>query len=181
MHIGYVEDCTEETKVERNWLTGMAVALYVAAFPLHAGQAAGKLETEMGVEAVDEKGCVLRFVSGDQTIQALQLAVNVYGQNGVDDDMIVSEINRVIDSGCPVNEADEQGLTPLNAAILFNEPALVELLLSKGADPDKKILRPGKITDGMNSYEFADMLAEKDDGKDRQRIRKLLEKHGAKQ
>jgi ankyrin repeat protein len=41
-------------------------------------------------------------------------------------------------SGVPLESEDQQGYTPLLAAIMWHNPALVEALLEAGADPDRQ-------------------------------------------
>jgi hypothetical protein len=61
---------------------------------------------------------------------------------------------------------------PLNAAILFNQPELIPMLLSKGADPERKIVSAKATLNGMNSCQLADFL---DKGKQgRQEIKNIL-------
>jgi len=48
----------------------------------------------------------------------------------------LKEINRLLAAGEGINDKDWLGYTPLHWAVYFGYPDLVELLISKGADPD---------------------------------------------
>jgi len=164
--------------MKKTFFFSTLVLLCGAAFSTAAQTAAAERTVEeMGMRILDENGCTLQFVSDGTEIPTILFAVNIYNQEGADNSAIVAAIERAVANGCRLDDTDEQGLTPLNAAILFNEPFLVGLLLEKGANPDGRIIRPGKSTDGMNSYEFIEMLSEKDRGEDRAPLRRLLEEH----
>jgi len=47
-------------------------------------------------------------------------------------------IDVAIGAGCDIDEPDALGLSPLNAAILYNEPVLVRRFLEGGANPYAK-------------------------------------------
>lgn len=72
---------------------------------------------------------------------------------------------------------DNLGLTPLNAAILFNEPELVSFLISKGSDPKKIIRSPKQYLNGLNSYQLLELLINKDKATNRDSIHKMLIKN----
>lgn len=159
------------------------LALGLAVLPLCVHAEAVNLdppEAAMGLRAVDERGCTLRFVVDNTTMPAILFAVNAYNQPTANNGALLQAIDTAVANGCPVNEIGPDGLTALNAAILYNEPLLVELLLSKGARPEDKIVRPGKNTDGMNSYEFLELLISKDQQGDRQRLQEILSAHRSK-
>ena len=48
----------------------------------------------------------------------------------------VDKINELLDAGRDINAKDWLGYTPLHWAVYFGYPDLIELLVSKGADPD---------------------------------------------
>ncbi len=71
----------------------------------------------------------------------------------------VLELSRkFIEKGAQVNQS-WNGFTPLQAAVLANQPVLVEHLLRNGADPDIRLKRPGKASDKLTAAEFAKYLA----------------------
>lgn len=75
-----------------------------------------------------------------------------------------------ISKGLNVNSNSKaDGLTALHAAILSNDPKLVEYLLSKKADP----LQTEK-NHGMTAYQYVDFLISKDLKNNRASIKKLL-------
>lgn len=77
---------------------------------------------------------------------------------------------KFIAKGADINRS-WNGFTPLQAAVVVNEPVLVEYLLRNGADPDIKFARPGKAGDQMDTSEFAQYLA----GLKRQDMTRVLE------
>ncbi|WP_413043848.1 hypothetical protein [Pseudomonas sp. YJ42] len=62
------------------------------------------------------------------------------------------------------------GLSPLNAAIHYNEPVLVRRFLDGGADPYAKITNP-KLLNGKSSFELLELLKARDKRQARQAIR----------
>ena len=48
----------------------------------------------------------------------------------------VEEINKLLAAGEGINDKDWLGYTPLHWAVYFGYPDLIELLISKGADPN---------------------------------------------
>jgi len=80
-------------------------------------------------------------------------------------------IQFLIAKGLSVNGISNfDGLTPLHAAILLNEPDLVQLLIESGADKGKK------AENGMDAMSFLALLEVKNPDIDRKKIRQLLSK-----
>lgn len=64
------------------------------------------------------------------------------------------QIDFFLESGADINHISNiDGLTPLHAAVLMNDPELVKYLLSKGADPLKE-----DTNKGVSVYKFVDLL-----------------------
>jgi len=77
-------------------------------------------------------------------------------------------IKAVQRNGGDINAYDHIGVTPLHAAVLFNEPEIVTLLLSLGADPmlprrHMPGMRPTP-TDGLNAGDYALWIKENGKG-----------------
>lgn len=64
-----------------------------------------------------------------------------------------------LDAGVPVNIPDNEGYTPLHCAIINDEPAAVELLLSRGANPALRTRNSAEAGADMNAYDFADLFS----------------------
>ncbi len=90
---------------------------------------------------------------------ALNFIVAGYGSGDSRQNKIILELSRkFIAKGAQVN-TPWNGFTPLQGAVLANEPVLVEHLLRNGADPSIKFKRPGKASDNLTATEFARYLA----------------------
>lgn len=87
---------------------------------------------------------------------ALNFIVAGYGLGGKEEAIL--ELSRdFIDKGADINKP-WNGFTPLQAAVLANEPIVVRHLLDKGADPRIRLNRPGKPYDNMTALELAEYL-----------------------
>ena len=73
------------------------------------------------------------------------------------------------------------GLSPLNAAILYNEPALVERFLQAGADPYRRIVSSRARIDGLDAFEFLHRLMTKAPSQNRQAVASLLEERSSRE
>ena len=90
---------------------------------------------------------------------ALNFIVNGYGlgdswQKGA----ILKLSQGFINKGADINKRWD-GFTPLQAAVLANEPIMVQLLLKNGADPILRLISPGKPYDNMTALELAEYFA----------------------
>lgn len=132
----------------------------------------------MGLRTTDPSGCFT--TDGRSVWPTISLMVAAYGDPKVKNDVVLKVVDRAIKSGCDISAPDAAGLSPLNAAILYNEPVLVGFLLERGADTSKRIASPKEHLNGLDSLEFVDLLMTKDKAKDRQAVKLLLEKHGGK-
>lgn len=115
----------------------------------------------VGIEASGKDSCYLS--DGKEVLGAtINLMVDAYDDHPkLPNQTIVAVIQTAIDAGCNINEPNAAGLSPLNAAILLNHPALVELLLKHGAKPELKIESPKKFIHGKNSFELYELLKTK--------------------
>ncbi|WP_139272198.1 hypothetical protein [Phytopseudomonas punonensis] len=130
------------------------------------------VQKDHGLQVMDERGCVL----GNASMQAptLTLMAAAYGESDERKGMALAQMNEALKAGCPVDEADQMGLSALNGAILYNEPVLVKVLLEHGANPKRKIVSPKTTLNGLDSFAFLDLLDKRDSKRDRKAIRTLL-------
>jgi hypothetical protein len=82
-----------------------------------------------------------------------------------------------LSAGCSIEESDEVGSTPLVAAILFNEPELVRLLLQRCSDPYRRITSPKPYLNGLDAFGFLQLLQERLPAENRQAIRGEFERY----
>lgn len=127
----------------------------------------------IGLEAADSAGCYVK--NGEEKLPTIGAMVALYGTPGLDNDVIIKIIDSAVKSGCNIHEPDNMGLSPLNAAILFNNSKLVLLLLNYGADPKLIISSSKPQINGLNSYEFAAYLTSKN--QNREEISNVLNGH----
>lgn len=79
-----------------------------------------------------------------------------------------------LDNGLSINQASAiDGLPPLHAAILMNDPQLVEFLLAHGADPTQKDERHELTASG-----YLDLLKQKNPERDWSQVAERLESQG---
>lgn len=117
----------------------------------------------VSIDASGKDGCYLS--DGKQVLgSTIGLMVEAYNHHPkLPNQTIESVIQTAIDAGCNLNEKNNSGLSSLNAAILINEPKMVELLLSNGADPKLKIESSKKWVDGKDSFELYEFLKSRKD------------------
>jgi ankyrin repeat protein len=148
----------------------LAIALALAPLIGNASEASLKA---IGLETTDESGCFT--TNGTFVSPTISLMVAAYDDPKIKNHVAISIIEVAIKSGCDIEAPDSMGLSPLNAAILFNKPKLVSLLLSNGASPNKPISSPKDYLNGLNSYQLLEFLSSK--GKNLGEIKKLLAEH----
>ncbi|MDH2432554.1 hypothetical protein QCD60_08245 [Pokkaliibacter sp. MBI-7] len=124
----------------------------------------------LGLTMVDKNGC--RLSDGSVEISTINLMTAAYDEPGLSRESVVRVIKKAIDVGCDVNEPDQIGVSPLNAAILYNQPELVSLFLSHGANAKAKMVSPKASINGLDSCGFLNLLEGKE--KVRGKIWKLL-------
>ncbi len=125
-----------------------------------------------GLQLTDETGCYV--TDGDFVTPTIVLMTGAYNRPSLDNGEVLGIINTAIAAGCRIDEADEMGMSPLNAAILYNEPELVALFLRNGADPYLKISSAKPSIDQLNSFEFLDLLGKSMPSIDRKAVRREL-------
>lgn len=80
-----------------------------------------------------------------------------YGDKNSHNEAILQLSQKFIDKGANINKS-WHGLTPLQAAVLGNEPVLVQHLLQNNADQNIRFKLPGKPTNNMTALEYAEYL-----------------------
>lgn len=90
---------------------------------------------------------------------AYNFLVSGYGMYGEANNRRTLELSELFIQKCADIDRVYKGFSPLNAAILSNEPELVQHLVLHGADPHKRVERPVSRFDGMAATEFAVALA----------------------
>jgi len=119
--------------------------------------------------------CNLSFTEQNDTGSVINFLVSAYGGEGVDNARVEMYITQFVKQGCSINDYDIAGMTPLHAAVLFNQPKLVTLLLENKADVTKKINRSGKRVDGMQPLKFAKYLLTSNNSPELKEIIALLQ------
>lgn len=98
------------------------------------------------------------------------------GLSGERADARMMEILRILVArGLPLDQMAD-GLAPVHEAILFYKPDYLRLLLEAGADPAQKIQRPGAGSDGLDAFQFYDLVVSKRQ-QQMPEIRTLLDQH----
>jgi len=132
-----------------------------------------------GVEYSDAKECHIK--TADKPMPVIHALIAARGLTGSNPDQLRIALGTAIANGCDLNEPDQAGLQPLNAAILFNDAEIVALLLEKGADPYQPIHKPGSQIDGINSFDFLQKIEEKEKTRekapDRSAVTSALQKY----
>ena len=73
------------------------------------------------------------------------------------DRRLMSLLKHFVEKGYSIDEPWD-GLTPIHSAILFADAEVVQYLVEQGADLEAVIHNPGRAHDGMNSFEFSELL-----------------------
>tara|TARA_R100001143_G_scaffold61816_1_gene63566 strand:- start:165 stop:620 length:456 start_codon:yes stop_codon:yes gene_type:complete len=146
------------------------IALVLA---LAIGTASSTSLATMGLRTTDATGCHLTDGRGFEA-PTIVLMTGVFREPSLGPDTALKIIDVAIGAGCNMDEPDGLGLSPLNAAILYNEPVLVRLFLDGGADPYAKIISYKNLLNGKNSFEFLELLEARDRRRNRQALPKAL-------
>ena len=112
----------------------------------------------------------------DQIFPLISYLVNAYGEVGKDE-LFISEIRLAVERGCDINEPDSIGISPLNAALLYEHYFLVQELLELGGNPHLDISSKHEEIDGRDSFEFSILLLGKSSSETRIRIDDLIQNH----
>ena len=142
---------------------------------LATGSACAGPSNPLGLRTTDANGCHLTDGRGFEA-PTIVLMAGAYDKRLLDAAVVLEVIDVAIKAGCDIDEPDELGFSPLNAAILYNEPVLVERFLNAGADPHRKIASPRASINGLDSFEFLHLLETKAPSQNREALRDVLER-----
>lgn len=131
----------------------------------------------LGLSARDERGC--RLGHGSVEGATLHLMSAAHSDPGFPAGQALAILRRALAAGCDIHEADALGLSPLNAALLYNDAALAAFLLEHGADPAQPIVSPKAALNGLDSRRWLTLLERRQPQHDRRALRRLLERHAA--
>lgn len=148
-------------------VTGLSVVL---ACGLAVGTAWSAPLASMRLRTTDATGCRLTDGRGFEA-PTIVLMAGAYREPSLKPDIALKIIDVAIAAGCDIDEPDALGLSPLNAAVLYNEQVLVKRFLDGGANPYVKIASQKQMLNGKNSFEFLELLETRDKRRDRQNIR----------
>lgn len=140
---------------------------------LAVGSAWAEPTNPLGLRTIDARGCHLTDGRGFEA-PTIVLMAGAYDKLLPDAAVALKVIDVAIEAGCDIDEPDELGFSPLNAAILYNEPVLVERFLRAGADPRRKIVCPRASINGLDSFEFLHLLETKAPSQSRAELREML-------
>ena len=154
----------------------ITAGLTIVAFGLLGGNAWSDSLASFGLRTKDRNPCRLTDGRGFEA-PTIVLMTGAYDKLSKDKVAVLKVIDTAINAGCDIDEPDELGLSPLNAAILYNEPALVEHFLQAGADPYRRIVSSRASIDGLDAFEFLHMLMNKVPSQDRAALRTVLDQY----
>ncbi len=113
----------------------------------------------LGLKTTEGNPCYL--TNGDFTAPTISLMVAAYSELPNMRHVALTIIDVALKSDCDINLPNNAGLSPLNDAILFNEPKVVDFLLKRGAEPTQTINTNSEELRGLNSYQFIELLETK--------------------
>lgn len=154
----------------------ITAGLTIVVFGLLGGNAWCDSLASFGLHTKDKNPCSLTDGRGFEA-PTIVLMAGAYDKLSKDKVAVLKIIETAINAGCAIDEPDELGLSPLNAAILYNEPALVERFLQAGADPYRTIVSSRASIDGLDAFEFLQMLMNKAPSQDRAALRTVLDRY----
>ncbi|VXC48738.1 conserved exported hypothetical protein [Pseudomonas sp. 9Ag] len=140
---------------------------------LAIGTASSTSLAAVGLRTTDATGCHLTDGRGFEA-PTIVLMAGAFREPSLGPETALKIIDVAIGAGCDIDEPDALGLSPSNAAILYNEPVLVRRFLEGGANPYAKIISQKKLLNGNNSFEFLELLEARDKRRNRQALRKVL-------
>jgi ankyrin repeat protein len=154
----------------------LTAGLAIVVCALLSGNAWSDSLASFGLRTKDKNPCRLTDGRGFEA-PTIVLMTGAYDKLSKDKVAVLKVIDTAINAGCDIDEPDELGFSPLNAAILYNEPALVEHFLQAGADPYRRIVSSRASIDGLDAFEFLQMLMNKAPSQDRAALRTVLDQY----
>ncbi len=158
----------------------LTAGLAIVVCALLSGNAWSDSLASFGLRTKDKNPCRLTDGRGFEA-PTIVLMTGAYDKLSKDKIALLKVIDTAINAGCDIDEPDELGLSPLNAAILYNEPALVERFLQAGADPYRRIVSSRASIDGLDAFEFLHRLMTKAPSQNRQAVASLLEERSSRE
>lgn len=133
-------------------------------------------ELSIDLDYLVHKDCYVAFE--DVILPVIpMLAASFKYTNNQDKKIIKQSFEAALNRGCSVNVSDPAGLTALNQAILYNNLALAQLVLNRGADPYQQIEltgMEGRMYHFKDSFELLKRLKDVAPNVDRSEIESLL-------
>lgn len=120
-----------------------------------------RAELEQSFQYSDASQCHTKSPDG-KDINIVNQLVAAHHLPTIDGAQVMIALQEAVKRQCNMNERDKAGLTPLAAAVLFNDAEIVDFLLKHGAEIDAKIERAGSAVDGMNVSEFLDYILQRE-------------------
>jgi len=154
----------------------ITAGLTIVVFGLLGSNAWSDSLASFGLRTKDKNPCRLTDGRGFEA-PTIVLMTGAYDKLSKDKVAVLIVIDTAINAGCDIDEPDELGFSPLNAAILYNEPVLVERFLQAGADPYRRIVSSRASIDGLDAFEFLHMLMNKAPSQDRAGLRTVLDQY----
>ena len=148
-------------------------SLFALAFLFSSGATLASADALAPVRAAADSGACVIDNAGTQE-PAIALTASAYDLAGIDQREVLALIDRFLGHGCSIHEADSQGTSPINVAVLTAEPDLLVFLLRAGGEPDLIITGARPWANGRNSLEFAQLLYEIDSSPVRKQIVEIL-------
>ncbi len=130
----------------------LTISIFLSSFVL----ADSSIPIRERIKWADENKCQMNL--DGKIMPFIPFLAALYNEKGIDNTQIKEKISAAVARGCDVNATDQAGLSAINVGILFNQPDIVQLMLSLGANPKLAIKRESGQFSGLNSYEFVDML-----------------------
>lgn len=141
----------------------IVVAFATAILTSHAnltGNENKRLEIERNFEYSDVYQCYTKSPEGQENI--INQLVAAHSIPAIDKIKVRDALQIAIARNCDINELDRAGLTPLAAAVLFNDAEMVEFLLKHDANLHAQIQRPNSPVDKMTVPQFLTYLLERE-------------------
>jgi hypothetical protein len=154
----------------------LAAGLAIVVCALLCGNAWSDSLTSFGLRTKDKNACRLTDGRGFEA-PTIVLMAGAYDKLSSEKVFVLKVIDTAISAGCNIDEPDELGLSPLNAAILYNEPVLVERFLRAGADPYRKIVSSRTSIDGLDAFDFLRLVMTKAPSQDRTALLAILDRY----
>ena len=109
------------------------------------------------IKWADENKCTISI--DREMFPFIPFLAATYNEKGVNNIKVKEKISSAVARGCDVNSIDQAGLSALNVGILFDQPDIVKLMLSLGANPKLTIKSESGQLSGLDSLGFVEKLS----------------------